>query len=402
MGPVRIVELRSTYRGGGGPDKTILLSAAAHDPARFDVRCLYLRGANDDAFTLDTRARALGVSFDTILDHGAFDPVLPVRLVAAIRRHRPHIVHTHDYKSDILGWLVRRLVPGTRLLATAHGWTLDNRRMDLYNALDRRVLRHFDHLVAVSAATRQGMTRAGIPRSRITLLYNAIDTGTWKPSPGSRAARQMKRELGVPLESRLVGFVGRLSPEKNVGLALEAIGRVCRRRSDVQMLVVGDGAVEADLPAMVRRLGLERRVHLLGFRPVTPELYHALDVYLMSSLTEGLPNTLLEAMACGCPPVVTGVGGIPELVGASGGAIVCSPGDASGLAAGILDILGHPGRARSMAHAARSRVEEAFSFHDRVRRIETLYTSLAGRPPRGGGDGRYFRIRHRAGQERRA
>ncbi len=375
--PVRVLELRSTYRGGGGPDKTILLSAAAHDPTRVQVTCVYLRGADDAAFTLHERARELQVPFEAILERGGMDPTLLPRLAHTLYRHRPHIIHTHDYKSDLLGWALRPLVPRARLLATAHGWTLDNRRMNIYNQLDRLVLRRFDHVIAVSGATRERMVRAGIPDRRITLLYNGIDLNVWRPPGGEVDRISVRRALGLPVDGPLVGFIGRLSPEKQVSVALEAVRLARERHPGLHLVVVGDGAAESDLPGMVRRKGLEGVVHALGYRRVTPEWYHALDVYLMSSRTEGLPNTLLEAMACGCPSVVTAVGGIPELVGSSGGVLLCPSGDAACLARGVSVVVEEPGRGVRMGEAARRRVEEAFSFEARLRAIEGLYESLA-------------------------
>jgi glycosyltransferase involved in cell wall biosynthesis len=377
MPPIRIVELRSTYRDGGGPDKTILLSAKGHRRDRFDVCCIYLRGAEDHTFSLACKAKALNVPFEEIVERGKFDLRPVISLIRRINRHRPHIIHTHDYKSDILGYLLHPLFHHSALLATAHGWTLDSGRMRIYNRLDQHVMSRFYHLIAVSEATRRQMISAGIPASKITVLYNGIDIDAWKPGDREAAAAAIKQELVIPPQARLLGLIGRLSPEKNIPMAMKVARCVLDDEPDTHVLVVGDGAAQAELRNIIQALDLGPRIHVLGYRPVTPQLFQAIDVYYMTSQTEGLPNTLLEAMASGCASAVTSVGGIPELVGESGGALLCPTDDVDGLAKGIIALLQNPDRARRMGQAARSRIVESFSFSERLRRIEALYESLA-------------------------
>jgi glycosyltransferase involved in cell wall biosynthesis len=245
-------------------------------------------------------------------------------------------------------------------------------------------LRHFDHVIAVSGATRDRLIASGLDPARLSILYNGIDIEVWRPGPLEPAAAALRLELGLPDRSRLVGFIGRLSPEKDAPAAMEVARRVLEGAPDTHVMVVGDGAARADLPAMIDQRSLAGRVHVLGHRPVSSALYQALDVYYMTSRTEGLPNTLLEAMACGRPSVVTAVGGIPELVGDSSGAILCAPGDVEGLAGGILSLLRDPAKAEAMGRAARQRIEASFSFAERMRRIEAVYDTLAAEAGRSG------------------
>ena len=177
--PVRVLELRSTYGGGGGPDKTILLSAARHDPRRIQVRCLYLRGAHDMAWTVGARAQALQVDYLELLEHQRLDPAVIQTLWKELWTFRPDILHAHDYKTDLLALLLSPAVPGVRLLSTAHGWTLDNAAMSTYTRLDQEALRVFDRVVAVSLETRARLVTAGVDPDRLELLYNGIDLESW-------------------------------------------------------------------------------------------------------------------------------------------------------------------------------------------------------------------------------
>ena len=386
MQPARILELRSTYGGGGGPDKTILLSAKAHDKKKVHIHCLYLRGAGDRGFTLGERARTLGVSYQEIEEKGPWDARALGRLVQAIRAYHPHVVHTHDYKTDILGCVLSPLFPRTAFLATAHGWTRDNARMHSYNRADRIALRTFHHVIAVSNATRAKLLEAGLRRERVSLLYNGIDTDYWRPADRYDAQRRLRRRFGIDLSSPLVGFFGRLSPEKDVITAAETASRVLQAHPSATFLFIGDGSEAGALRTRLDALGMTRRAFVLGRRTIDPTLYQALDVYFMTSLTEGLPNTLLEAMACACPSVATPVGGIPELLGDSKGALLRPPASPADIADAIVSLLVRPRMATDMGFRARARIVDAFSFHQRLCKIEALYLHLVRRmrSPSGG------------------
>lgn len=378
-GAIRVVELRSTYRDGGGPDKTILLSAAQHDRAVVDVRCIYLRSAHDTAFNIGKRAASLGIPFEEVLEHGPLDLRAVADLAQRIRAHHPHVLHAHDYKTDILGLLLRPFLPGVVLLSTAHGWTLDNSRMNLYNQLDQRALPLYDHVIAVSEVTKGHLLRAGVRPERLSVLYNGIDTNTWKPGDRLQASRQLKARFGLPAEARVLGFIGRLSAEKDLPTAMAVAAAVLESDPSLMLLVVGEGAMQDELPKLAAQHGILERVKAVGHQKIGPELYQGLDAYFMTSKTEGLPNTLLEAMACGIPSVATAVGGIPELVGSSQAVALAPSGDVSALSRALLQILADPARAQVQGEVARARILEAFSFQDRLERIESLYQQLAQR-----------------------
>lgn len=381
--PVRVLELRSTYGGGGGPDKTILLSAARHDPRRIRVRCLYLRGAQDPAWTIRARAEALEVDYLEVCEQGRLDPVALQALLREVRTFRPQIVHAHDYKTDVLALLLAPLVPGLRLLSTAHGWTLDNAAMSRYTRLDQAALRAFDRVVAVSMDTRDRLVKAGLDAERLELLYNGIALDAWPLADREAARAALVTRLKLPETARLVGVIGRLSPEKDVPTALAVLERVLEPRAMLHALFIGDGAGLSDLKDRVAGSRLASRIHVLGAQPVGPELYHGLAAYLMTSLTEGLPNTLLEALCTATPAVATRVGGIPELVGESDAVLLSAPGDVAGLASALSVLLDDPQAAQQRAARGRTRIETAFSFDVRLERISRVYEELAAQPPPG-------------------
>lgn len=374
--PVRILELRSTYKWGGGPDKTILLSAARHDPARFDVRIVYLRGANDAEFEIGRRAASMGLEIDEIPERSKIDLAALRRIRAILREHRSDILHSHDYKTNLYAWLLRRARPGLSVMTTTHGWTRGGGKSRLYNWIDLRVLRRMTNIVAVSGATRRILLDAGVRPERIELIHNAIDERVWDPA---RHEPEYRRERGLSDDALLVGNVGRLSAEKDVFTWLEVAARVAARIPGARFVLVGEGALEAPLRARAAELGLTDAVHFAGFRRDLPAIYRSLDLHLMTSLTEGLPNTLLEAMAMGVPTVSTDVGGIAEIVRDGYNGLLLPARDVDGLTGGVLGLLEDPARRDALRRAGRETIEREFSFAARMRKIEDYYSRLAGR-----------------------
>ena len=162
---VRLLELRNTYKWGGGPDKTILLSAERHDPARVEVVVVYIRDVRDHEFSIGDKARAKGISFCEVEERGKFDPRVLKALRDIVLRHDINIIHGHDHKSDLFAYLLRRWLWRRKLtlLSTAHAWVMLGLKGEIYRRLDLWLMRHFDHLIAVSHATKDEMVDAGVP-----------------------------------------------------------------------------------------------------------------------------------------------------------------------------------------------------------------------------------------------
>jgi glycosyltransferase involved in cell wall biosynthesis len=383
MSHVRLLELRNTYKWGGGPDKTVLLSAARHDRARVSAVVAYIRGAHDDQFTIADRARGLGLTFYEIIERGKFD----LRVIRAIRdivaQHDINLIHAHDYKTDLFAYLVRRFLRRRHLalLSTAHGWALLSPRGELYRRLDLRLMRRFDHLITVSHATKKGLVAAGLPASAISVIYNAIDTDAW-------SLRQVDDDLRNALRQGahfpVVGYVGRITPEKDLHTWLHAATLVIRQYPRARFVLVGDGKDEVllrDLRGLADTLGIAEHVVFYDYQENPMPFYAAFDIFLMSSVTEGLSNSVLEAMAMGIPTVVTRVGGNEELVIDGQTGHLLPEGDAAGLARAVIALAQHDQLRRDMGQAGRQRVEREFSFARRLQRIESLYERILGIQP---------------------
>lgn len=247
----------------------------------------------------------------------------------AVRAHlqsiRPGVAHTHGYHADVL---LRSVAQGLGIptLATVHGFTRGGRKNRVFEWLQRWSVGRMDAAVAVSEPVAQALISAGTPPSRVRVIRNA-----WA-APGAFLARdEARRRLGIDLEARVIGWVGRVTPEKGPDVAVDALARAA---PDITLSMVGSGRLVAPLQARCGELGIEGRVRWHGAIPDAWQYFRAFDAYCLSSHTEGTPVALLEAMAAGVPVVATRVGGVPDVVSESE-AILVSAGDPVALAQGM-------------------------------------------------------------------
>jgi len=245
------------------------------------------------------------------------------RAAAVLRRLRPHILHTHRYKGNVIGAIAGRWAGIRRFVRTAHGmmepWEgFDRGKMGIYDALDGVVDRWgVDRVIAVSSDLAAKLA-ARVPSERIVVVRNGLDPR--RIPPGS--PRATRADLGLIDDGPLFGTVGRLTPVKGLEYFVEAARGILEHEADARFVIVGDGASRDTLVTRVRELGLTDRVRFLGFRHDAVRITGALDVFVMPSLHEGLPMALLEAMVLGKPIVASDVGGIPEVLHDDGGWLV--------------------------------------------------------------------------------
>jgi glycosyltransferase involved in cell wall biosynthesis len=288
-------------------------------------------------------------------------------VAALCSRLRPDVVHTHGYRADIVdAGVARRL--GIPTVTTVHGFTGGGWKNRLYESLQRRALRRFDAVVAVSQPLGDALVRHGVSRDRLHVIRNAWSgTAILLDRPAAR------RELGVSNEGFRIGWVGRMSHEKGPDVMLEAFALLAD--APVWLSMLGDGEGRTELRAGAGKLGVAARTTWHGTVADAAPLFAGFDVFVLSSRTEGTPMVLFEAMAAGVPVVATAVGGVPDVVSPME-AILVSPDDPADLAAAVRDILNNPGAARVRAIAARQRLEREFAAQPWLERYETLYRAV--------------------------
>ena len=300
------------------------------------------------------------------------------RLASVMRKYCPHIVHTRN-------WGALEAVPAARLAGvpvvvhSEHGYEVD---MFAGLPMRRRIFRRAAYAMtdAVFAVTRElrdfHARQAWIRPERMGVMYNGVDTQRFAPCDQTRLA--MRRELGLPEDSFVVGAVGRLVPIKDHQTLLKAAMRLLAKGIDVRVLLVGSGPERERLQAMAAG-ALEGRVCFAGDSDRVPGMLNAMDVFVLPSLNEGMSNTLLEAMACGLPVLATNVGGNPEIMEDNLNSSLFAPGDVEWLANKLQLLARNPSLIHQLGTVARNRAIESFSLGRMLETYRSFYLDLAAR-----------------------
>jgi glycosyltransferase involved in cell wall biosynthesis len=205
-----------------------------------------------------------------------------------------------------------------------------------------------------------------VPRRKVCVIGNGIDTARFRAGGAREEARLA---LGIPEGAPLVGTVGRLTEVKRQDVLLRAFARLRARVPDARLLVVGDGPLRAPLRRLAEGLNLGGSAHFVGYQPQTERYYQAMDIFALTSQSEGIPQAVLEASVAGLPVIASRVGGVPEVIEDGRTGLLFPPGDEGALAEGLCALAGDRGRARRLGEAARERVEARFD----VRRMADIY-----------------------------
>lgn len=357
---IRVAHVNANFFAGAGG--IMLRQAAALDGDRYQTTILAPEG---DAL-LDRAERA---GLEIVPLHrlsGGRNPNPGADLKAArelqerLRSGGFDVVHTHGAKAGLLGRVTARQVGVPALVHTLHGfpfhrfqaapihWTLLE--------IERRLGRITDWFMSDGTFVASEAVRLRIaPPERIRAVVSPIDP---LPPMTEQSRREARMLLGIPGATKVIGTTGRLVVQKaplDMARAIASLGR-----SDVVMVWVGDGDLRAETERLVARLGIADRFRLLGNRDDVPRLLPGFDVFAMSSLFEGLPCSILEAMTCGIPVVATAVNSVPELVIAGRTGLVARPGDPASLGLALSYMLDHPDHAARMAVAAADHARKQF------------------------------------------
>ena len=373
-----VLHTRVVTGAGGGPEKTILNSPRFLKVHGYSVSCVYMRHPRDHRFShLEHLAREKGAELLTVDDRGPLDWRVLVRLQDIYREHQPAIWHGHDYKSNLFGlWFNRS--HQMKLVTTVHGWVERTWKTPLYYAVDRFCLRRYDAVVCVSRDLHDACIDLGVSEDCCWLLPNAIDTDEFKRREPLAAA---KARHGISPNRFLIGAVGRLSDEKGFTFLIRAVRKLADEGLDLALWIAGEGPEEAKLRRLIAGLGLGERVSLLGHRTDMKDLYHAMELFVLSSKREGLPNVVLEAMAMEVPVVCTRVAGTPDLIKHGENGLLVNPGSAGSLAAAIKQLQTDPQLRADLGRRARATIEESYSFGRRMDSMLSIYETVLGREP---------------------
>jgi glycosyltransferase involved in cell wall biosynthesis len=371
-----VFDTRVVTGSGGGPDKTILNSPRHLAGLGYRMLCGYLHPPGDPGFAdLRTKADRYQAPLISIPDRGPWDWRVLSELLAVCKRERVAIWHGHDYKTNVLGLILKRVWP-MRLVTTVHGWVHHTARTPLYYKIDRLCLPRYERVICVSADLFDECVANHVRPEACVLLENAIDTEEYARR---LLVAEAKARLGFPAECFLLGGVGRLEAEKAFDHLLRATRGLVDRGIDARAVIVGEGSDRGRLEALVAEFGLGNRVSLPGWRTDVRDYFEAMDLFVLSSLREGLPNVLLEAMAQEVPCVATRIAGIPRLIQDGRNGRLVPPDDPAALTAAVVELARDQDRRDEFRKAGRRTIETRYSFPVRMKRLAAIYDELLAR-----------------------
>jgi len=329
------------------------------------------------ATELVQRASERGVRAEAFVPSGRLHlaPMLR-RIRELLALHPQALLHSHGYKPDILLALLGapRDFP---CLATCHNWISETLKMRLLEACDKRALRRFDRVVAVSDQIAHELIRSGVPPGTVAVIDNGISAAPVDPA----ARESVRAELAIPEERALLVHVGRLARSKRIDLLLECVAQLPAQLG-ATLLLAGEGEERERLGQLARHLGLGERVRFCGYRRDVARLLSAADLFVLSSEREGLPISILEAMAAACPIVSTRVGAIPRVLEDGTDAWLVPPRDGPALLGALLEALSAPDQARARARHAQDKFAARYSQRAMGERYLRIYEAVLAQRPR--------------------
>lgn len=360
----------------GGPAKGVLqLAGFLHSQ---DIRCIIatFQYKNPKSTDFITALREQNIPFELLPQRHSFDPAPLKKLGQIIKNNNCTILQTHGYKGHVCALpLAKKFhIPW---LALTHGWTYENVKVKCYNALERYLLKFPDHVATVSPLLVEELTsiRAG---QDVTLIYNAVEAFC----PAEKAARQLKADFSIPDTGELYVSAGRLSPEKGHRVLVDAWAIFVKSHPNALLLLAGDGPELQKITQRIQELQLHKSVRLLGHQKNLAALYTVADAFILPSLSEGLPNVMLESMAASVPFIGTRVGSIPGIITHAEDGLLCEPGSVESLTQVLLSFAKMSNPQKQALAVNAKQLAGHFSVESRGAQFLKIYSALL-QPPKG-------------------
>jgi len=349
------------------------LAAVGTGGVTADVTTVLIRrgaGAEWKSDLVRQQAVAAGASVEILPERYRYDHQVLSWIDSLIDAHQPHLIETHHIKSHCLvalsgAWRARPWV------AFHHGYTQTDLKVRAYNHVDRWSLRHAAHVVTVNEPFAAALTKRGVEPGRITVLH----CGVREPQADSAAVGLLRHSLGIGDDERVVLAVGRLSREKGQAYLIKS---AAGWRGRARLVIVGDGPDRAMLERVARSCGVADRIIFTGFSTSVAPYYRMADVFVLPSLSEGSPNVLLEAMACGLPIAATRVGGVPEIATDGVSALLGPSRDPGFIGQAVNRLLDDPALGERLGTAARETALSRHTPEQRATTLSRLYATLTG------------------------
>jgi glycosyltransferase involved in cell wall biosynthesis len=361
MPPAKVLHLRSGTKLFG-PERVILGLVHYASPEFLPIVGGIERG--DSPSLMLQQAAAEGIATFRLACRGRLDLGAVNRLAEFLKKEQISILHAHDFKANFYALAARRKFP-LPLVTTLHLWNRNNLVTAFYEFLDALLVRRFDRIIGVSPAIVEEAKRWHIPEAKLRVILNGIDIARFKQLPPR------------PVNGKLViGSIGRLVAQKGYPIFLQMAAQILQRHPQIHFLLVGDGPVREELEAEAKKLGIAEKVTFAGQRDPVETAYGEMDIFVSSSLSEGLPIALLEAMAARLPVVATRVGAVPEVIEDNISGLLVESENLQALVDAVESLLDDPAKKQALAEGGFRRAQEHFSAENMARQTEAVYREI--------------------------
>ena len=374
MSKLRILQF-ITPAGFYGAERWVL--ALANNINRDDVVCdlaVTRESPDQDLSVAEYYPRDDGQQVHYLDMHGRFDFRVVGRLCEVIRNNQIDVIHTHGYKSDILGLLAAKRA-GIACVSTPHGFSGKvGFKLATFIRFGTHMLRYFDRVVPLSEELMGDMKRFKVPDSKTSFIRNGVDL-----TEIDAALASLPEDKITDKDSRIIGFIGQMIPRKGIPDLIEVFDQLYQQEKGLRLQLLGDGSQRKELEHQAAELSSVNAVEFLGFRSDRLELLSKFSLFVMTSSLEGIPRCMMEAMAVSVPVVAYDIPGVDQLVEHGKTGLLAPFGDKAALAACCKQVLGDPELAATLSRNAREMVNARYSAARMASEYEVLFRKLTGK-----------------------
>ena len=370
MNRVKVLQLISSG-GYYGAENMLLNLCASQQKAGCQNSLMLFYNVHAPNVEFYERARRRGLSVRMVHCQGRADWRAVRQIEDCIQEDGIELLHTHGYKADLYGYVAARR-SGKPIVATCHNWVGGTAALGIYNHLDRMALKRFHGLAAVSDSVAQRLLNSGVAATKIRTIANGIDV-----EPFERALPSPALNFDG---NKVIGMVARLDLQKGFEYLLRAAHQLCGTFPALKVVIAGEGPDRQAIENMIQRFGLQSSVILAGHHSDMPGIYAAIDIFVLPSLNEGLPMTILEAMAASKPVIATRVGAIPSVIKEGETGLLVDPGDADGLRDALARLLSDSDLCQCLGAAGHDWVRRNYTSEAMAMKYRQMYGEVLGVP----------------------
>jgi len=365
---IKVVHLITSLEVGGA-QHGLLLGLPRFDNDKYEhVVCSIM-----DRMQMASQFRMAGIKVISLNLNRKIDIAVAIRLRRVLKQERPDVLHTYLLHGNILGRIIGRLVGVPAIIGSER--TIGQAR--LWGRIATRLTNPLTNAVEVNSEIggKAATTDLGVPAEKIEVVRSGLDL---KAFSASTKRADIRSELNVNDEQRLIVYVGRLRPVKGVEYGIKAFAKALEQNPNMHFALAGEGEQRTYLQTLTSELGIDDNVSFLGVRNDLPDLLSAADIVLLPSLNEGFPRTAIEAMAAGKPVIATRVGGSPEAIADGKTGILVPSKDIDAMSSALVKLAGDAELQARLGAAGRLRAEQNYSVDNYVSRLDGLYQQLLG------------------------